>query len=213
MPVQLDQLDAIKVVRIAANSALARPADHQMAGRRRRSPTRPAAAAGPPSDRLRPTPCGRSLPPAGRSPAASSASASPSGCAGRTAGATELLGHRLRRPEIDHVERAERHHLRHAAPAAAVSRSGPADSTPPTSSSASSVVVMSRTPAMRPSVDQRLHRLAAGAGGVEDQHLVARLLEHCRARLGDARGGDAEHRGRHQRLGPRRTTGAWRSGA
>ena len=62
-----------------------------------------------------------------------------------------LLGHRLRRAEVDHVERPDRDHLRHPLSAAAVRRSGPADSTPPASSSASSVVVMSSTPAMSPS--------------------------------------------------------------
>ena len=61
--------------------------------------------------------------------------------------AAELLRHRVRRAEVDHVQRPERDHLRHAAqrrrrqPVAAR-----AVRMPPTSSSASSVVVMSSTP-------------------------------------------------------------------
>ena len=48
-------------------------------------------------------------------------------------------------------------------------------------------------------VDQRLHRLPAVAGCVEHQDLAARALE-CQARALDARRGDAEHRGCHQRF-------------
>ena len=77
---------------------------------------------------------------------------------------------------------------------AAVSRSGPAERTPPTSSSASSVVVMSSTPAIEAVADEPLHRPAAGAGGVEDEHLVARRFENL-ARCLDAGRGDAEHGG------------------
>ena len=51
----------------------------------------------------------------------------------------------------------------------------------------------------QPLGDQRLHRLAAVAGGVEDQHLEAGALEH-RARPLDARRRDAEHRGGDERL-------------
>ena len=45
---------------------------------------------------------------------------------------------------------------------------------------------------------QPLHRAAAGAGGVEHEHLVAALLQRL-ARVRDARRGDAEHRRRDQR--------------
>ena len=56
----------------------------------------------------------------------------------------------LARPEVDHVERAERDDLRDARRPAASSRSGPAENTPPTSSSHSSVVVTSSTPRTKP---------------------------------------------------------------
>ena len=49
-------------------------------------------------------------------PRASSASASRSGCGRRGSRLVELRRHRLARAEVDHVERAERHHLRHARP-------------------------------------------------------------------------------------------------
>ena len=83
---------------------------------------------------------------------------------------------RSRAAEVDHVERAERDHLRQAELPAASSRSGPAESTPPTRSSASSVVVASSTPARKPprasaSID------CPGSGRMEDEHLVAELLE------------------------------------
>ena len=83
------------------------------------------------------------------------------------------------------------------------SRSGPAGQMPPASSSASSVVVTSSTPSTRPVVDQLLHRPAAGAGLVEDEHVVAELLEAL-ARRRHARCRDAPHRRRDQRLLARR---------
>ena len=67
---------------------------------------------------------------------------------------------------------------------------------------------------MKPRADQRFHRLPAGAGGVEDQHLVAGVLEHL-ARPGDAGRGDAEHGGGDERPVPgddRRRFGADHAG-
>ena len=82
---------------------------------------------------------------------------------------------------------------------AASSRSGPAENTPPTSSSASSVVVTSSDAGDEAVLDERLHRLPAGAGRVEDEHLVAELLEPLAGR-GHAGRRDAEHRRPDQRL-------------
>ena len=83
--------------------------------------------------------------------------------------------------------------------AAAVSRSGPAENTPPTRLSASSVVVTSQHAVDVALPDEGLHGPPAGPGHVEHQHLVAEFLEafpgarHARRR-------DAEHARRHQRL-------------
>ena len=63
-----------------------------------------------------------------------------------------------------------------AAPAAS-RRSGPAESTPPTRSSASSVVVRSSTPARKPPSLSPSIACPPGARGVKDQHLVAQLLQ------------------------------------
>ena len=48
-------------------------------------------------------------------------------------------------------------------------------------------------------VDERFHRLAAGAGGVEDEHFVTGLLRDLPGGL-DARGGHAEHGRGEERL-------------
>ena len=63
----------------------------------------------------------------------------------------ELLGNRLRRAEVDHVGAPTETTCGNALPAGGGQASGPAVRMPPTSSSASSVVVMSRTPAISPS--------------------------------------------------------------
>ena len=70
-------------------------------------------------------------------------------------------------------------------------RPGPAVSTPPAISSATSVVVMSSTPDEEPRLDQLLHRLPAGAGGME-HHAVVALFERLAHRL-HARRGEPEH--------------------
>ena len=73
----------------------------------------------------------------------------------------KTLGHGRRRAEIDHVQRADADHLRDSRGTAASSRFAPAESIPPTSSSASSVVVRSSTPTtcrrapVPPSIDHR----------------------------------------------------------
>ena len=58
--------------------------------------------------------------------------------------------HGVARPEVDDLERARDDDLRDPLRPAAVSRSGPAEKTPPQSSSVSSLVVTSTTPSMRP---------------------------------------------------------------
>ena len=67
-------------------------------------------------------------------------------------------------------------------PPAASRRSGPAERTPPTSSSASSVVVEVEHAGEGAGAGERLHRLPARARRVEHEHLVAELLERARAR-------------------------------
>ena len=59
---------------------------------------------------------------------------------------------------------------------------GPAVSTPPTTSSHHSVVVTSTTPGEVAVVDEPFHRAAAGARGVEHEHVVAGALPGARAR-------------------------------
>ena len=71
-------------------------------------------------------------------------------------------------------------------------RSGPAGNTPPTTRSATSVVVMSRTRVDHARVDQLLHRLPARSGGVEHERIES--LAEGRDELRDEGGGDAEHR-------------------
>ena len=107
----------------------------------------------------------------------------------------ELLGHGVARAEVDHVQRTERDDLRHAAPAGGLEpvRSGGQHA-------ADQVVGQLRRRQVedagdQPGLDQALHRPAAGAGRVEDEHLVAAALQLL-PRRGDRRRGDAEHGGR-----------------
>src|ERR687895_296173 len=109
----------------------------------------------------------------------------------------ELRRHGVARAEVDHVERAERHDLRHAG-----APGGLEPGRPGRQHAAHEVVAQLgrrdvEHAGQEPAVHERLHGLAAGAGRVEDKHLVALLLERL------ARGCDAgrrypEHRGRHQ---------------
>ena len=107
------------------------------------------------------------------------------------------------RAEVDHVER-RRPSRRTGTPVRAIAprRSGPAGKTPPTTRSATSVVVMSSTAGDQAGVDELLHRLPAGAGGVEDERVVA--VARAPRRAGDERRGDAEHRQPDARAGLRR---------
>ena len=57
------------------------------------------------------------------------------------------------------------------------SRSGTGASTPPATWSQNSVVVTSSDADGEPRLEELLHRAAAGPGLVEDEHLVAELLE------------------------------------
>ena len=89
----------------------------------------------------------------------------------------ELRRHRLARAEVDHVERAERDDLRHARRARGLEPVGPrrehaADEL--VGELGRRRVEHAREEAV---LRERLHRLAARAGGVEDEHLVAELLE------------------------------------
>ena len=74
-------------------------------------------------------------------------------------------------------------------------RSWLAGNTPPTSRSATSVVVMSMTPDQQAGVDELLHRLPAGAGGVEHHAVILgrqRLLDGLHAWRGHAEHGEAD---------------------
>ena len=124
-----------------------------------------------------PTACGRSCGRAPRTPPASCASASPSGCGRRGSGPRTARGTVSRGPKLTMSSAPSDTTCGRPAAPAASSRSGPAESTPPTSSSASSVVVTSSDAGEEAVLDERLHRLPAGAGRVEDEHLVAELLE------------------------------------
>ena len=113
--------------------------------------------------------------------------------------ALEALGHGVARAEVDHVERAERDDLRDAARGpTASSRSGPGRE----DAADEFVGQLGRRDVEHAGQvaagRQRLERLPAGAGGVEDEHLVAELLQPL-ARARDARRRDAEHRRADQR--------------
>ena len=107
-------------------------------------------------------------------------------------------GHRLARAEVDHVERAERDHLRQPELAGRLQPVGAGGE-----HAADQLV---RQLGRRQVEDageeaaarERLHRLPARAGGVEDEHLVAELLQPL-ARPGHRRGRHAEHRRADQR--------------
>ena len=82
-----------------------------------------------------------------------------SDCGRRSCRSANCVGHGVRGPKLTMSQRADGDHLRHAARARRASAGpGPADSTPPTRSSASSVVVRSSTPAMQPLPAERLQR-------------------------------------------------------
>ena len=89
----------------------------------------------------------------------------------------ELRRHRLARAEVDHVERAERDDLRQAGRARRLEPVGPGRE----HAADELVGQLGRRHVEHAGEEaargQRLHRLAAGAGGVEDEHLVAELLE------------------------------------
>ena len=110
----------------------------------------------------------------------------------------EALGHGVPRAEVDHVERAERDDLRQPERARRLEPVGPGGE----HAADELVGELGRRhvedPGEEAALRERLHRLAAGAGRVEDEHLVAELLEPL-ARRRHARRRDAEHRGADQR--------------
>ncbi len=102
------------------------------------------------------------------------------------------------RAEVDHVEGAQRHDLRQALASGHLQALGTSGK-----DAADQLVAQLRGGDIEDSdeeaaVGQRLHRAPAGAGGVEDEDLVAAPLQLL-ARRRDARRRDAEHGGADQR--------------
>jgi len=111
----------------------------------------------------------------------------------------ELRRHRVQRPEVDHVGGADRDHLRRAGLGGGRKSPGPgredaADQF--VGQFGGGDVEHAGNQAL---ADQRLHRLAAGAGAVKHEHLIAGLFEHFSGTLNAGRG-NAEHRSGDQRL-------------
>src|SRR5690606_21570954 len=111
----------------------------------------------------------------------------------------ELLGHRRLRPEVDHVERAERYHLRYALLPRDLETVGPGREHPANQIIGELGGRDVEHTAEETALHQRLHRLPAGAGGVEHQDLVALLLQHL-TRSRHTWGRHAEHGGTDQWL-------------
>ena len=110
----------------------------------------------------------------------------------------ELGRHGVARAEVDHVQRPERDDLRQAGAPHRLQAIGAGGE-----DAADQVVgELGRGGVERADQEaaggERLEGLPARPGGVEDEHLVAELLQAL-ARGRDARRGDAEHRRPHQR--------------
>ena len=87
--------------------------------------------------------------------------------------ALELVRHRVGRSKVDHVEGAQRNHLGDAGPG---SRAQPVR--PRREDAAYQLVAelgrgQVENPIEESGIDQALHRLSAGAGAMEDEHLIA----------------------------------------
>ncbi len=114
----------------------------------------------------------------------------------------ELRRHGLARAEVHHVERAERHDLRHARCARRLQPVGACGE-----HAADELVRELRRRRVEhageePVAHERLERLSACARRVEHEHLVAELLETL-ARARHARRRDAEHRRSRRAASPR----------
>ncbi len=109
------------------------------------------------------------------------------------------LRNRLHRPEVHHVERSERDDLRDAAPSRRLEPIGHGDE----HAARDEVAELGRRDVERagdePGLDQLLHRAATRTGLMEDEDLVAELLEPLPCGRDRCRR-DAEHRGRDQWL-------------
>ena len=139
-----------------------------------------------------------------RTPPASCASASPSGCGRRGCGPRTARGTVSRGPKLTMSSAPSETTCGSPSSPAASSRSGPGRE-----HAADEVVgQLGRRHVEHAGEEaaarERLHRLAAGAGRVEDEHLVAELLEPL-ARARHARRRDAEHRRADQRPARRRS--------
>ena len=197
--VELVQLDVVadalaqrREQRLVRRRVVERPAlgrDHRHALQRHEQRGRPGRGGELPRDPRARAP---------RTPPASCASASRSGCGRRCCGPRTARGTVSRGPKLTMSSAPSETTCGSPSSPAASSRSGPAESTPPTRSSRELGRRQVEHAGEEAAARQRLHRLPAGAGRVEDEHLVAELLEPL-ARPRHRRRRHAEHRRPDQR--------------